>query len=397
MQKCDAERPCTSCIGAKTVTECVYDNERRPQPAGIYPSRRANSHLSGQQPRGPDPVEIPTAILYYSPGDGAFADVPPPANLDRAPSTSSDATWVVANKPAAQQVFWTDQVPHEELVRVHGGPLEQCVSLDTSPPAFTIPSFFLQTILREPLSFLGEEKPQLQISDATATDLDMKSYVLEWESISHNLPSDISRLWYLVRLPQLGIRFSRAKVDAFISGDLSGAVLHRAFVLQGQMLGFLSFADETPAMVLFHARRVQTTWEALADLFSGIDYKAKVHSASTVVPGFIYLRMPQMALLYIRKSCEFVQAGNLQFVPTDGHLPKFSEDLHETLVALSQTIYWANYLFLTCGGLEPYATAKLEWEFRQELPVGDIASILSYIELIFDCSELTRLSLISVL
>jgi hypothetical protein len=192
------------------------------------------------------------------------------------------------------------------------------------------------------------------------------------------------------------MQLSRKNVDAIIRGDLSGTLLHHAFVLGGQVLGFSSFADDTPAMVRFHARRAQKFWEAAADVFKGKDYRTSAHLATALLSGPIYLRMPQLALHYIQKCCGFVQAGNLQFVPTYGCPPELSDELHEILVALSQVIYWANYLFLMCGGPEPRATAKLEKEFRQELPVGDIASILSYIELIF-CSELIRFSLRSVL
>ena len=180
-------------------------------------------------------------------------------------------------------------------------------------------------------------------------------------------------------------------------GHKSGIVLHRALVLGAQALGFPSFADETPAMVQFHARRVQAFWEAVADLFKGKDYGASAHFSTAVIGSCIHLRMPQLALLYTQKCCGFVQAGNLQFVPTCGHPPEFSDDLHEILVALSQAIYWANYLFLMCGGPEPRATAKLEKEFRLELPVGDIASVFPYIELNFHYSELIRFSSRSVL
>jgi hypothetical protein len=180
-------------------------------------------------------------------------------------------------------------------------------------------------------------------------------------------------------------------------GDKSGTVVHRAFVLGIQTVGFSSFADGTPAMVRFHARRVQAFWEATADLFKGKDYRASTHFTTSLLGGCIYIRMPQLALLYIQKCCEFIQAGNLQFVPTYGRPPVFSEDLHEILAALTQVIYWANYLFLMCGGPEPRATAKLEKEFRHELPVGDIASLLSFTELICCCSKLIRSSLSSVL
>ena len=167
-------------------------------------------------------------------------------------------------------------------------------------------------------------------------------------------------------------------------GDKSGTVTHRAFVCGAETLGIAASRDmdTTPAMVQFLARQVQAAREALADLFKGDDYRAMVHSASMVVPGSIYTGLPQMALLHIQKCCEFAQAGNLQFAPTYGRPPEFSEDFHETSVALSQTIYWANYLFLTHGGPEPRATNKLEKEFRRELPVGDIVLIPPYAELI---------------
>jgi hypothetical protein len=162
-----------------------------------------------------------------------------------------------------------------------------------------------------------------------------------------------------------------------IRGDKLGIVMHRAFVCAAETLGIAASWDTntTPAMVWFLARQIQTAREALADLLKGNDYGARVHSASMVVSGSIYAGLPQMALLYIQKCCGFVQAGSLQFVPY-GRPPEFSDDLHEILVALSQVIYWANYLFLMCGGPEPRTTAKLEKEFRQELPVGDIASTL---------------------
>jgi len=186
---------------------------------------------------------------------------------------------------------------------------------------------------------------------------------------------------------------------ALLHGDLSGTVLDRAFVCGSHVLGLMASAGTayTPAMVLFHARRVQTSWESLADLFRDSDYRTKVQAAVLVVSSHIHICMPQMALLYIQKSCDFIKAGNLQFVPTFGRPPEFSEDLHETLVALSQTVYWENYMFLMCSGPEPHTTAKLEKEFRQELPVGEFTSIFLHVELILSYSELTQSSSRSVL
>jgi hypothetical protein len=182
IQKCDAGRPCTTCISAKTVSECAYNNERRLRQDGTYPSHAANSHLSGQRPGSPDPVEIPTTTPSHSLGDGAFGDAQSLAKLDLISPTSSDATWAVTDEPVAPQVLGDDQVPHEELVLVRRTPLEQRVSSDPNPSTFTLSSFPPPTIPPElwmPLSFLGEEKLQVQFSETAATDLDMKSCVLE--------------------------------------------------------------------------------------------------------------------------------------------------------------------------------------------------------------------------
>jgi hypothetical protein len=173
--------------------------------------------------------------------------------------------------------------------------------------------------------------------------------------------------------------------------------MHRYFVHGAETLGIAAFMDSTPAMVQFHAKQLQAAGEALDDLLKGNDHRAKVQTASSVVSNFIYTRMPRTALFYVQKCFEFAQAGNVQFVPVYGRPPEFSEDIHETSVALSQAIYWANYLFLVRGGPEPCMTAKFEKEFRRELPVGDIVSIFSHVELIFYCSELTRFSSRSVL
>jgi hypothetical protein len=199
-----------------------------------------------------------------------------------------------------------------------------------------------------------------------------------------NSHSDISRLWYLVHLPKLGIQLSRKKMDAVMRGDKSGTILHRSFVCGGEALGIVASRDmaTTPAMVQFYARQVQASWESVVDLFKGSDHRTKVHVTSSTVPCLVYSRLPEEALHFIQRCCDFVQAGNIQFVPTYGRPPDFSEDFHEISVALSQVIYWANYLFLMRGGPQPRVTAELEKEFRRELPVGDVASILLYIELI---------------
>ena len=155
--------------------------------------------------------------------------------------------------------------------------------------------------------------------------------------------------------------------------------------------------EDTLAMARLLAMRTQICWERLAEIVEGNDDKLTVQATLIVATTNIYVRLVQSTALYVRKTCDFINGGNIQFVPTYGCLPEFSEELHETLTVLSQTIYWENYLFLMCGGPEPHATAKLEKEFRQELPVSNIISFLVRIKFIFCHSKLTRCSLKSVL
>ena len=201
----------------------------------------------------------------------------------------------------------------------------------------------------------------------------------------------------MVRLLKFGTHLSGKKMEALLQGDLSGSVLNRAFVCGGHVIGtmFTAGMDYSPAMVHFHARRVQAAWESLADLFKSDDYETCLHAAVLVVSSHVYMKMPQMALLYIQKSYEFIKKGDLRFVPTYGRPPRFSEDLHEILATLSQTIYWANYLFLMCGGPKPSAIEDLEQQFHQDLPVRKISSAFC-VGLILHFSNSIRSSSVSV-
>jgi len=378
-QKCDAKRPCTTCLKAKGVSECIYDSEKLPELAGVYPVHRADGKPSGQD-SGTYPAETPAVTLH-----------------NPIPSTS-DTTGAVTCEPSASQVSEAgqDKVPHEPssgLVRVRRNPPGRHVSKYSNPPISVIPCFPPSKIppeLKVPLSFLGEERLQVQTSEINATELDMRGCVLEQAFPVTNSPSDISRLWVFFRLTKLGTHLSRKKSDAYLRGDQSGTVLNRWFVCGPEALGipFLKGFGDTPAMFHFFVRRTQSGWEGLVDLFRESDCKTKLQASVLVTAGNVLIRLPQTALLYIRKSCDFIKAGNLQFVPTYGRPPEFSEDLHETLAALSQTIYWANYVFLMCSGPEPHATAELEKEFRQDLPVGGPVSAPSCIQLIFTTASL---------
>lgn len=83
------------------------------------------------------------------------------------------------------RAFKADQIPPGGSLgpaSARRNPFEQHLSPDESP-SVSVPSYLLlPTIppeLQIPLSFLGGGASQIQISDVEATDLDMRSYVLE--------------------------------------------------------------------------------------------------------------------------------------------------------------------------------------------------------------------------
>ena len=159
VQKCDAKRPCTTCIGAGSASGCIYDNETRPEPREIYPSSSTAGHLSGVVP-----VEALVTVADL------LADLPP---------STSGATRILTCESPALQVLEADRVlpgRPSKLVPVHRSSSERHLSLDTNEPSISIiTSFLLPRIPPEPwipLSFLGEER--LQVSDAATTDLDMR-------------------------------------------------------------------------------------------------------------------------------------------------------------------------------------------------------------------------------
>ena len=182
IQKCDAKRPCTTCVLAKCTSECIYEDEKHPRSASTRLSNSANRDLSGRQPGDADSAETTP-----SPIDGASADVLPPAKLKLKWSVI-DSTQPATDEPGPSQ----PQVPRScspGSIIVHRRPPDQHTSQDTSPYIAILP-FLPSTIPPEPwipLSFLGEENLKVQVSDIDATDLDMRSCVLDHGSVNHKL------------------------------------------------------------------------------------------------------------------------------------------------------------------------------------------------------------------
>ena len=181
----------------------------------------------------------------------------------------------------------------------------------------------------------------------------------------------------MCRLNKLGIRFSPQKQQALVDGDTSGAVLNPFFVLAAQSLGMhlCEGMDNSPAMVRLQARHVQSSLELLAEILGGRDLELKAQVALWVAAGSLIMRLSDLTYPYIERACEAVNSAGLQFIPTYGRPPEYTESLHEKLSVLSQIIYFENYLFLTCGGANPTMTARIEEEFRCRLQVRFVRSL----------------------
>jgi hypothetical protein len=132
---------------------------------------------------------------------------------------------------------------------------------------------------------------------------------------------------------------------------------------------FCEGMDYSPAVIRLQAKYIQTSLESLVDVFNGHDWELRAQVALWVAAGSVVMRLNSITQQYLKKSCEAINMGGLQFIPTYGRPPEFSEELHEKLSVLSQIIYFENFLFLTYGGAEPTMTARIEKEFRHQLQV----------------------------
>jgi len=135
--------------------------------------------------------------------------------------------------------------------------------------------------------------------------------------------------------------------------------------------------DNSPAITRLQAKYLQTSYELHAEISRGHDWELRAQVALWTTAGSIVLRLGDIIRARLRESCEVVDEAKLQFIPTYGKPPEFSEELQEKISVLSQIIYFENFLFLTCGGTEPTMTARIEMEFRHRLRVR-LATSLSF-------------------
>jgi len=122
-------------------------------------------------------------------------------------------------------------------------------------------------------------------------------------------------------------------------------------------------------MVRLQAKHTQLALEQLAEIVRGSDTNLRAQAFLYLAAASLYARWFVASREYLRKACIALNAANLRFIPATGSPPGLTEDVHERLAILSQTIYLENYLFLAVDETEPKVTVRIEKEFRHELQV----------------------------
>ena len=172
---------------------------------------------------------------------------------------------------------------------------------------------------------------------------------------------------------KLGIYLTRHKQESLLRGDTSNAAVHSMFVYQACSYGMFfskNFA-QVPSALDFQAKYVQLAWQGIVEIRKGNDDYLKAQAMLSVSSCSIVFRWIEFARQYIQKACHVVNTASLQFIPTYGQPPEYSEQVRERSTVLSQVIYFENYLFLAYGGQKPELTAGIEKEFRHEFQVGN--------------------------
>ena len=348
-QRCDAKRPCTSCVSKGRGATCAY-KESRPKNA---PSER-------ESPLSPPGV---TLLTQSTPSEPAFSRPPSPG-----PSEMSSKLPVLTYDQVSRAC------PPDTSIREKAptGPLSRPTTSSSAVP----PPVHSQPISRPLQTSLSLVHPQrTQVSGTAVGDLDMTLYVhpgLEsYLFVGPDVMTFCSRLRALCRSNMLGLYFTKEKQEAILRGDTSGAVVHRHFVFGLQVIGVhvCGVPIETPVMVRLQARYLRTAWESLAELNNSNQQRATVQALVLLVHALIILGLTTKTREHLLKIYEIIESGKLRFLPDYGRLGELSEQIREDVSVLSQVIYLENFLYLTLGEPAPVETARIEWEFRLDLQV----------------------------
>ena len=176
----------------------------------------------------------------------------------------------------------------------------------------------------------------------------------------------------LRRLRLFGTHLPGLKQAAILHADASNTVVHPFFLHATAAIGmnFYTGAKDSPGVVRTHAKHAQLALEQVAEIIKGNDPHLKAQVYLVAATGSLYGGWFDSCRKGLTRAGIALNAAKLQFIPTIGRPPKLTEDVLERLAILSQMIYFENYMFLAVDGKEPKMTARIEEEFRYELPAS---------------------------
>lgn len=155
-QKCDAKRPCTTCVNGNKGAECTYEPQRRPRPTTFVFAHR----FSGPQ------IGPPSDLLALSSSSESTSSTAPPLALPERHSTPTlRLPWELSPR--------TLNNIGSSVVQKSRGTTE-CVPYLTGFSFTILPSIHFRTIprpLRVPPFLIPPER--MQISSIAESDLDM--------------------------------------------------------------------------------------------------------------------------------------------------------------------------------------------------------------------------------
>ena len=187
-QKCDAKRPCKTCVHGDRSDGCVYESRWRPHPIGVSVFSISHDSKSGTISARTSPSQ--TSVDWFSePPTSPSLDLPLLTwsdSSESAPISPSIAPRERPSKPTTRLPWEPSPHIHNEVALVPPSSVSvvQDIHVERVPrrngSSFTVlPSLHFQTIprpLRVPLSFVPPE--YVQVSSIAENDLDMAMCVL---------------------------------------------------------------------------------------------------------------------------------------------------------------------------------------------------------------------------
>jgi len=188
------------------------------------------------------------------------------------------------------------------------------------------------------------------------------------------------RLFFLAHRSQLGFRFTSAKQEAILSGDLSNTIIHPFFIHFAHLFGCNMYQEHRGhySHLLLLDAHLHFARDALLSMKEGDDPLSFAQACFLMFLVCIYNQNIYLGSRYMKLVAGTIKRNDIRFVPrhTVGYMAnqhinspvsEFSEEVHERGSFLSEVLYSEVDLILLTGGKET-ALLDLHTQFQQELP-----------------------------